>query len=562
MRRREWFKAAAGGALAAVAHGQQELPKHPRDLVFPKLTYDPPDPAEYRHQLDSGAVAYLVEDHQLPLVSVSFTVRAGSYQVPKESAGLASFTGSQIRSGGTATRSARDFDEDAAFLATQIGSSIGGTSAGGSVNCLKQNLDASLGMFFDMLKNPGFDPERFEIARARSLQGLARRNDRLGGILSREFRRLTRADHFTTVQSTQASIQSITREQMQSFHARHYDPRRLFFSVAGDFETKDMLRRLNGALAGGWPSETVAAGDIPVPSHEPEAGVYMVDKTSRDVNQSHVTLGHFSVAGDFETKDMLRRLNGALAGGWPSETVAAGDIPVPSHEPEAGVYMVDKTSRDVNQSHVTLGHLGIERSHPDAFKVRIMNSVLGGGGFTSRIMLRVRSDEGLAYSAYSQYQPGTYYPGVFRAGFQSRNATCAQAAAIIVEEIERMQNEKVTAQELDTAKNYQVEIFPRFFATAGQVAGTFANDEFTGREKDYWKMYRERIADVSADDVLDAAQHHLHPQKLVVLAVGDMEAMLSGNPDQPGFSFESSAGDAGVRSIPLPDPLTMEYPEA
>jgi predicted Zn-dependent peptidase len=498
MRRREWFKAAAGGALAAVAHGQQELPKHPRDLVFPKLTYDPPDPAEYRHQLDSGAVAYLVEDHQLPLVSVSFTVRAGSYQVPKESAGLASFTGSQIRSGGTATRSARDFDEDAAFLATQIGSSIGGTSAGGSVNCLKQNLDASLGMFFDMLKNPGFDPERFEIARARSLQGLARRNDRLGGILSREFRRLTRADHFTTVQSTQVSIQSITREQMQSFHARHYDPRRLFFSVAGDFETKDMLRRLNGALAGGWPSETVAAGDIPVPSHEPEAGVYMVDKTSRDVNQSHVTLGH----------------------------------------------------------------LGIERSHPDAFKVRIMNSVLGGGGFTSRIMLRVRSDEGLAYSAYSQYQPGTYYPGVFRAGFQSRNATCAQAAAIIVEEIERMQNEKVTAQELDTAKNYQVEIFPRFFATAGQVAGTFANDEFTGREKDYWKMYRERIADVSADDVLDAAQHHLHPQKLVVLAVGDMEAMLSGNPDQPGFSFESSAGDAGVRSIPLPDPLTMEYPEA
>ena len=67
---------------------------------------------------------------------------------------------------------------------------------------------------------------------------------------------------------------------------------------------------------------------------------------------------------------------------------------------------------------------------------------------------------------------------------------------------------------------------------------------------------------MSAEDVLNAAQRHLHPKKLVVLAVGDREAMLRGNPDQPSFSFESLAGEAGIRTIPLPDPLTMEYPEA
>ncbi len=498
MKRRDWLKAAAGGALATVARGQEAVPEHPRNLVFPKLDYDPPDPPAYRHELDSGSVTYLVEDHQLPLVTVSLTLRAGSYQLPPESAGLASFTGSQMRSGGTAARSARDFDEEAAFLATQVSSSIGSTSAQASVNCLTQNLDASLDMFFDMLKNPGFDPERLEIARSRSLQGLARRNDRLDGILGREFSRLVRGDHFTTVQSTQASIQSITREAMQLLHAQSLDPSRMFFSVAGDFDTADMLGRLNSALADGWPT------DLAEPAQ----------------------------------------------------------IPPPSHEPQSGVYVVDKSSRDVNQSHVRLGHVGIQRTHPDAFKVRIMNSVLGGGGFTSRIMTRVRSDEGLAYSAYSRYQPGTYYPGTFSAGFQSRNATCAQAAAILVEEINRMQEGKVTAQELDTAKNYLVEIFPRFFATAGQVAGTFASDEFTGREKDYWKTYRERIGDVSAADVLEAAQAHLHPDKLVALVVGDREAVLAGNPDRPEFSFESLAGDGGIRSIPLPDPLTMEYPEA
>ncbi len=498
MKRRDWLKACAGGALALAARGQVGIPKHPLELEFPKLDYDPPDPAAYRHELEGGSVAYLVEDHQLPLVSLSVTLRAGSYQIPPERAGLTGFTGSQMRAGGTASRSARDFDEEAAFLATEIGSNVGATSAGGSVNCLRQNLDASLELFFDMLKNPGFDPERLAIARARTLQGLARRNDRLGSILSREFARLTRGDHFTTVQSTKASIESVTREAMQAFHARSFDPRRMFFSAAGDFDTADMLRRLNDVLADGWPAQ----------ASEP------------------------------------------------------GEIPVPSHDPTPGVYMVDKTSRDVNQSHVALGHAGIQRDHPDAFKVRIMNSVLGGSGFTSRIMIRVRSDEGLAYSAYSRFRPGTYYPGLFQAGFQSRNATCAQAAAIVIEEIERIQNEKVSAKELDTAKNYEVEIFPRFFATAGQIAGTFASDEFTGREKDYWKTYRQRIADVSADDVLEAAQRHLQPDKLVILAVGDREAMLRGDRDNPGFSFESLAGDAGVRSIPLPDPLTMEYPEA
>ena len=498
MKRRDWIKTAAGGALATLAQAQDGLPEHPRDLVFPKLSYDPPNPSEYRRELDSGAVAYLVEDHQLPLVSIGLTLRAGAYQVPAESAGLAGFTGSQMRSGGTTSLNAQDFDEETAFLATRIGASIGTTSGGGSVDCLTQNLDRSLELFFDMLKHPGFEAERLEIARAQTLQGLARRNDRLDRIQSREFRRLTYGDHFSTIQSTQASIESISREAMQEFHARSFDPRRMFFSVSGDFDTQDMIRRLNEALADGWPAD-------------------------------------------------------------PAEPT---EIPAPSHEPQPGVYMVDKTSRDVNQSHVVLGHLGIHRFDPDAFKVRIMNSVLGGGGFTSRIMVRVRSDEGLAYSAYSRFQPGTYYPGTFSAGFQSRNATCAQAAAIVVEEIERMQNDKITVRELATAKNYQIEIFPRFFATAGQVAGTFANDEFTGQKKDYWKTYRERVGDVSVDDVLEAAQQHLHPGKVVVLGVGAREAMLKGNPDKPEFSFEKLAGDAGIRAIALPDPLTMQYPEA
>ncbi len=172
------------------------------------------------------------------------------------------------------------------------------------------------------------------------------------------------------------------------------------------------------------------------------------------------------------------------------------------------------------------------------------------------------SDEGLAYSAGSQHQPGTYYPGVFVAYFQSQNPRCAQAASLVIGEIERMRQDKIAQAELDMAKNYMIEVFPRYFATAGQVAGTFAGDEYTNREKDYWKNYRDRVAAVSTDEVLRVARKYLKPEELVILGVGDVKEMLAGNPDKPEYSFEKLAGDRGVTHIPLPDPLTMEYPGA
>jgi len=507
MRRRDCFKLLAAAApvglwnchrkQALSTHAESALPKHPSELKYSKLTFDPPQAAKYRHELPHGAVAYLVEDHQLPLVSLSATIRMGSYLVPAEHAGLASMTGSQMRTGGTKTMPAREFDEEAAFLASQISSSIGSTSAGAGLDCLKQNFDASLKMFFDVLKNPGFDAERLELARGRRLQGMQRRNDRTGSIERREYARLLRGDkHFTTQQTTKATLESITRERMIELHQRYYHPSAFIFSASGDFETKDMLARLASALGDGWPGKKQEIPAVPAPNHKPTPGVYMVNKSG------------------------------------------------------------------VNQSRVSIAHIGIQRDNPDHLAVGIMNSILGGGGFTSRIMTRVRSDEGLAYSAGSSFRPGTYYPGTFRASFQSRNPTCAQAAAIVLEEIAKMQSEKVTTEELDTAKNYTIEIFPRFFATASIVAGTFASDEYTKREKDYWEKYRDRIASVTQDDVLRVAQKYIHPEQFVILAVGNVEEMTAGNPDKPEYKFEKLAKDGEIHEIPLPDPLTMVYPEA
>lgn len=280
-----------------------------------------------------------------------------------------------------------------------------------------------------------------------------------------------------------------------------------------------------------------------------------------DFHQKYFQPAGFIIAasGDFKTPELLAKLEAAFKG-WPSNKLAVPDVPKPTQTPVAGIYTVNKP--DVNQGRVSIGHIGSTRDNPDSYALEIMNDILGGGGFTSRIMSRVRSDEGLAYSAGSSYGMGVYYPGAFRASFQSKSASTSQAIQIVLDEINRIRTVKVSAEELETSKNSAIETFPRIFSTAAQIASTFAQDEYTKRPADYWDTYRQRIAAVTADDVQRAAQKYLDPSKLVILVVGNIGDITKGNPDHPEYSLTKLAATGQIRVIPLPDPLTMVYPPA
>ena len=479
--------------LAAPAALAQSIPAHPRGLAFEELAFDPPDPAAHRHELSNGGVAYVVPDRALPLVTVSVIVRTGAYLEPAGKAGLARLTGSQMRAGGAGGLAPAAFDEEVAFLAAQLSSTIGGTSGSASVNCLTKDLDASLELLFDMLRRPRFDQDRLDLAESQVLQQMERRNDSTQSIEGREWGRLLRgADHFTTIPSTRATIDEITRDDLVAFHREYFHPGNFIFAVSGDVDPADMVSRLEARLAD-----------------------------------------------------------------WPARAPVATPVPAPDHAIEPGVYIVDKD--DVNQGRVVIGHLGAMRDNPDRYALMVMNDILGGGGFAARLLTRIRSDEGLAYSAYSSFGLGTYYPGAFRASFQSRSETVARATAIVLEEIERIRSEVVSETELRTSKASFVETFSRNFSSAASTARLFANDEYTGRDPAYLVTYRDRISGVSGDDVLRVAREYLDPEKLVVLVVGDRMTIEAGDPDNPGVTLAGLAGGE-IAGIPLPDPFTMEYP--
>ena len=469
-----------------------DIPDRPEKLKFPELKYEPPKGSDFRVELKSGPVAFVVPNRELPLISISILVRTGKYNEPKGKEGLAAMTGYLLSKGGTKSHSAEDLEERLAFLAAGLSSSIGDTSGSVGVNLLSKDLDEGLAILREVLTVPRFQKNRFDLYKTQQIQSMKQRNDDSRNIERRELVRLAYGDHFFRSQSTtKASIDAITESDLKSFHKDWFHPGNFVVSVSGDFDQKVMVAKLE-KLFTQWPFEGKAARPVPTNKKFAKAGVYIVDK---EVNQGRV------------------------------------DIMLP----------------------------GIMRDNPDYYAVQVMNDILGGGGFTSRITNRVRSDEGLAYSAYSYCPGGTYFPRTFVAGYQSKSRTVLYAAQIVLEEMRKITREEVADKEIETAKASYIQTFPQAFETKGAVASTFASEEFTGRlskNPDYFDNFRSKIGAVTKADVQRVAGKYLTLDKVAILIIGDKEEILKGHPDH-SVSVDSLA-NGDVIDVPMRDPFTLQ----
>jgi zinc protease len=258
-----------------------------------------------------------------------------------------------------------------------------------------------------------------------------------------------------------------------------------------------------------------------------------------------------AVSGDFDEREMLAKLEKAFSGWKRGEPAADPAAPAAALEP--GLYHVPKK---IPQGKVVMGMRSITRDDPDAIPLLLLNDILGGGGFTSRIMQKVRSNEGLAYSARSSIAPRVTYPGDFRAGFESKNPTVALATKIVLDQIRGVRDDLVTEEELETSKQNLIETFPRQFESKPQMLRVFVTDEWTKRPKDYWKTFRDKVRGVTREDLQRVARKHLDPDKMAILVVGDWDEIAPG--DQEKRSSMNDFFGGRVKHLPLRDPLTLE----
>ncbi len=480
-------------AILGLALGQaQEIPDRPEKLTFPPLVYDAPNPADYREELESGAIVYIYPDRERPLIDLSVNIRAGSFLDPEGKEGLANLTGHLMARGGIPSKPANELDEELEFLAARLSSSFGGLNGSISLNLLSKDADRGFEILRAVLAAPSFQEDKLALRKTQLLQGLKQRNDDSRNIESRERNFLAYGENFWfNRHTTAASLESIRREDLLAFHHEWVHPRNFIVSISGDFDRDAMLERLDGVFAA-----------------------------------------------------------------WPHPGKKSPPVPQEREYGKSGVYIVDK---DVNQGRVSIMLPGIRWDDPDFYAIQVMNDVLGGGGFTSRITNRVRSDEGLAYSAGSSFPGGSHYPVVFRAGFQSKSRTVAYATSIVLEEIERIAGEPVSAEELLTAKKSFIDTFPNNFASSAQVVSAFAGDEMIGRyarQPNYWAEYRDNIEAVDIAAVQRVAKRRLRLGQVIILIVGQKEEILKGHPDHPVELGRLAKG--GVKELPMRDPLTMK----
>jgi zinc protease len=228
------------------------------------------------------------------------------------------------------------------------------------------------------------------------------------------------------------------------------------------------------------------------------------------------------VVGDVRREEAIAQVR-AQFGDWPTREGVARGAPPPASVPGASrVVIVDRP--DLGQAQLLVGHEGISRRNPDRIAADLLNTVLGGGGFLSRLMTKVRADEGLAYGVASGFSL-RWDPGPFLISTSTRAAEAGRVVEIILAEMARMQSEPPSDADLRQVRSFSAGRFALGLETSAAIAGALVDLDVYELPADSLDTYRTRLQHVGTGDVEDAAERLLHPERVAIVAVGPAAAL-------------------------------------
>lgn len=345
-------------------------------------------------------------------------------------------------------------------IGAELGVGAGMDSVGVDVSGLSDDADLLFELLADVVLRPRFDPGEVARARAETLASFARERDQAGALLQRQFVRTL------------------------------YDGHRYGLPVGGAPESVTGLQA--AALRAAHAGLFVASNAI----------VYVV--------------------GDLDEAEALARVREHF-GAWPAGEPPPPGPPPPGPTPPARrVVLVDRP--ELGQAQLAIGHEGIARTDEERIAAGLMNSILGGGGFLSRLMTRVRADEGLAYGIGSGFVLRRH-PGPFGITTSTRAPEAGRVVEIVLEELERLRREAPTDEELRNARSLSAGRFVLGLETSAAIAGALVDLDVYGLPRDSLDTYRTRLNAVTLGEVHAAAGRLLHPDRVAIVAVGPVEVL-------------------------------------
>lgn len=306
--------AALGLASILIAGTAAAQVKDYKEIQTPALRkFSIPQPK--RIQLANGMVIFLQEDHELPLVRGSATIRGGSREVPDGKEGLAGIYSASWRTGGTTSKTGDELDQFLEARAARVETSGDDDSMTVSMDILKGDLDAVFPIWLDVLKNPAFRQDKIDLAKTQASTGISRRNDEPGGIVGREATKLGYGAGSPYARQTEyATLASVTRDDLVAFHKRFLQPNNMIVSFIGDFDSAKLEKKLRDTFSG-WPKGPQAPA-APTAINPAKPGLYFVAKD--DVTQASIAMVHPGILRNnpdfYATVVMNEIFSGSFAG--------------------------------------------------------------------------------------------------------------------------------------------------------------------------------------------------------------------------------------------------------
>lgn len=427
--------------------------------VIESLTFEPLDfeQPEVGHLNVEGVDILHLEDRTLPLVTVHAYFRGGYGLFPREMYAAAMGLPALLRYGGTSSRTAADVDEEIAFHAYQLSFGSAGGSVTSSLNTLTEHLESGLALWGDMLSRPAFDRGEVEAWRTRQLEGVARRLDDPARLAYSELNRLLFGDHPVGWE----------------MDARDLDADRL--------DTAD-FRSIH----------------------------------SRVICRDNLVMG---VTGDVSHDEVTPLLEPFLSD-LPSCSESLPDAPIPDIRRAPGVFLIEK---ELDQAVIAMAHPSDIRlgDDPEYFAAMMGNAILGGGGFSSRLLGRVRTEEGYAYSAASLLTTPRRHEGLIGATTRTRPDLVVPAIEVVLETMDGLTREPPTVDELDTTVSQIVNGFVFNFETPSSIVARSMYYLAQEMPEDWLERYWAGVQDVTPEGIRSVFAEHLRPEDMTILVVGD-----------------------------------------
>jgi len=277
-----------------------------------------------------------------------------------------------------------------------------------------------------------------------------------------------------------------------------------------------------GAVAGEAFQKAVF-GAHPYGRTNDDVAAYLPKLTRQDVLSFHAARyspnqAIIAVVGDVTEKELVPLLNEYFKPWRRKEQKQPAYDKTPVIEKTAAL----RIDKKITQANVVMGHVGISRENPDFYACVVMNYILGGGGFSSRLMDNIRDNRGLAYSVHSGFA-AQKEPGAFQVIIQTKNESANEVIAETLGELRRIQSEPVSEQELADAKAYLTGSFPLRMDTSAKIAGMLTSIELYNLGLDYPQTYLKSIKEVTREDLQRVAKKYLRPDNMVLVVVADQE---------------------------------------